>query len=239
MTGRASPENPLLQVSNLAVTYGPTPVLSGVSLSVPAGGVVALLGGPQTGKTSLLRAVSGLLRMHGGRVTAGRIELAGEPMAGEEAAAIAGLGVAHVLQGRRVFADLTVLENLQAGGFRIAARATRRAAVERVLEQFPVLARRLSVQAGHLSGGEQQLLAIARALVASPRLLLLDEPSVGLAPVAREQVAEVVTGVARAGTAVVVAEAAVDLAVPTEAEIVLLHDRGLAVERPRPDAITA
>jgi ABC-type branched-subunit amino acid transport system ATPase component len=197
---------PLLEVRQLNVAYGADSVLDGVSLPLPAGGVAAVVGGGRTGKTTLLRAISGLLSLHGGRVTGGTVELAGERLAGLEAAAVVARGVAHVLQGRRVFADLTVEENLRAGAFTLRKRAAISAGVERVLDLFPLLAARRSVAAGYLSGGEQQLLAIGRAVVAEPRLLLLDEPSLGLAPVAVEQVARVVTDIAAAGTAVVVAE---------------------------------
>lgn len=216
---------PLLSVRDVGVAYGSTPVLSGVSLSVPGGGVSVVVGATHTGKTTLLRAISGLLAFHGGRVTAGAIEVAGRSVRGHSAASLTRLGVAHVLQGRRVFADLTVEENLRVGGF--TEKAAGREGVERVLARFPLLAQRRSTAAGYLSGGEQQLLAIARALVASPRVLLLDEPTLGLSSQAVDLVAQVIGEVAAQGAAVVVAEDRGGLARSTGASTIVL-DRGRA-----------
>ena len=201
-----SPGPALLEVRDLTVSYGRVGALSGLSLSVASGAVVAVTGGSGTGKTTLLRAVSGLLALHQGRVTGGRVTLAGRSVLGLAAAELVRLGVVCVLEGRRVFRDLTVEENLRAGAFPLRRRAEARAAVEAVLDQLPLLARRRRVEAGYLSGGEQQLLVIGRALAGSPRLLLLDDPALGLAPVAVEAVAELLTDVARRGTGVVVAE---------------------------------
>ncbi|MCA1690942.1 MAG: ATP-binding cassette domain-containing protein [Actinobacteria bacterium] len=213
----------------LTVSYGSTVALPHpVSLSVAAGEVVALDGEPRSGKTTVLRAVSGLLALHQGRVTGGSVTLDGQPLAVEPAAAIVRLGVAHVLQGRRLFRDLSVEDNLRAGGFTLANRASVQAGVERVLARFPLLGGRRSTLAGYLSGGEQQLLAIGRALVASPRLLLLDEPSLGLAAVAVEQLAGVVAEVAGDGTGVLMAEGTAALARATGARPVVL-ERGTVV----------
>lgn len=214
VTADASP-GPLLHVDDLKAAYKGVPALSGVSLSVPPGALVVVVGASGSGKTTLLRAVSGLLALHGGRVTGGRIALSGQSPAGVAltqslvglpAAKVVRLGVACVLEGRRVFRDLTVEENLRAGAFTIRSRAHVRAAVEGVLDRFPLLASRRATQAGYLSGGEQQLLVLGRALVAAPRLLLLDEPALGLAPVAVDAVAEVIAGVALDGAGVVLAE---------------------------------
>ena len=185
---------PLLRTVDLRVAYGSRVALGGVSLDVDAGAALAVAGPNGAGKTSLLRAVSGLLDAHGGRVTAGRVELA------------VGATVAHVLEGRRVFRDLTVAENLRVGGFRLRGRRLVRDRVEAALARLPVLAARRDVRAGLLSGGEQQLLVIARALVSSPDLLLLDEPAVGLARDAIVLVAAVVNELRASGTGVLVAE---------------------------------
>jgi len=185
---------PLLRTVDLQVGYGSTVAVAGVSLDVDSGGAVALTGPNGAGKTSLLRAVSGLLDGHGGRVTAGRVVVA------------AGATVANVLEGRRVFRDLTVAENLRVGGFRLPGRRLVRERVEGVLARVPVLAVRRDVRAGLLSGGEQQLLVIARALVSAPDLLLLDEPAVGLAGDAIDLVATVVNELRASGTGVLVAE---------------------------------
>ena len=210
MSAGTSPAAPaaraLLEVRDLSVAYGRVPVLAGVSMRVGPGEVVAVAGGSGAGKTSLLRALSGLLALHRGRVTAGDVLVDGRSVVGLPAAEVVRLGVTCVLEGRRVFRDLTVEENLRVGVSSLGGRAAGRDAVEGVLDRFPLLARRRTTRAGYLSGGEQQLLVVGRALVASPRLLLLDDPALGLAPVAMDAVADVVTGVAQTGTAVVVAE---------------------------------
>lgn len=194
----------LLAVDDLRVAYGRTVALDGVSLSVAAGSVVSRVGANRSGKTTLLRAISGLLALHRGRVTGGRILYDGELLMGDAAARVRA-GIVHVLEGRRVFAELSVEDNLRSGAF-TAPRAGRDDRLRWVLERFPVLAARQGLRAGHLSGGEQQLLAIGRALMASPRLLLLDEPTLGLARASVDRVAEVVREVAAGGTAVLVTE---------------------------------
>jgi len=197
---------PLLRVRDLHVAYsGALPALHGVSLEVPHRGVVAVLGANGAGKSTLLRAISGTLRFAGGRVVSGSIECDGRRLDGLDAAAIARAGVVQVPEGRQVFEDLTVEENLRAGGL-VTGRAARRQARDRVMELFPVLRERAGQRAGLLSGGEQQMLAIARALMASPRVLLLDEPSLGLAPRLVERIGEVIAEIHRCGTAVVLVE---------------------------------
>ena len=185
---------PILSVRNLEVVYQDVVlVLRGVSLELPRGEIVALLGANGAGKTTLLRAVTGLLGVHRGRVTKGGVELDGESVGGRDAAWRVRRGLAQVMEGRRIFAELTVDENLRAGGF-TRNRAEIKEAQERVFDLFPVLAERRRSTAGYLSGGEQQMLAIGRALMANPRVLLLDEPSLGLAP---RLVAEVFAALAR------------------------------------------
>ncbi|MFP5317171.1 MAG: ATP-binding cassette domain-containing protein [Acidimicrobiia bacterium] len=193
----------ILAVSGLEVAYGATVALRGVSLAAGAGEVVAVLGPNGAGKSSLLRAVSGVLGLSGGRVTAGTVSVA---------AAAAPVG--HVLEGGRVFRDLTVEDNLRAGGYPLRDRAAVRRRTGEVLDRFPLLAARRTTLAGLLSGGERQLLAVARALVAGPRLLLLDEPTVGLGAAAVDLVDGVLRDVAAAGAAVVVAEQEPVLASP-------------------------
>jgi branched-chain amino acid transport system ATP-binding protein len=219
---------PALRVRGLDVAYGPVAALRGVDLDVEAGGAVAVLGPNGAGKTTLLRAVSGLLGLHGGRIRGGRIEVAGRDVTALAPPAIVRLGVGHVLEGRRVFADLTVEENLRAGAFVRRDRRGVRAAAEGLLAAFPVLARRRSAPAGYLSGGEQQLLAIARALMAGPRLLLLDEPSLGLAPPAVAAVREALARLHAQGTALLLVEQNTDLAAAVTGRACVL-ERGAVV----------
>ncbi|MFD0823179.1 ABC transporter ATP-binding protein, partial [Micromonospora zhanjiangensis] len=203
---RVTPTPPLLRVRELDVCYGGgLRALRRVSLEVPADGLVAVLGGNGAGKTTLMRAVSGTLPFVGGRVTAGTVEFAGRRLDRLTPTDVVRAGVIQVPEGRQVFAHLTVDENLRAGGL-VRSRRARRATRDRVYETFPVLRERSRQRAGLLSGGEQQLLAIGRALMAEPRLLLLDEPSMGLAPRMLDRVGEVIADIQRRGTAVVLVE---------------------------------
>ncbi len=198
---------PILSVRNVEVVYNDVAlVLRGVSLDVPQGAIVALLGANGAGKTSLLRAITGLLRVHRGEITKGTVELEGERISGLDPAAIVKRGIAQVMEGRRIFQELTVEENLRAGGFTRRRGGGTRESYDRVMELFPILAERRRSVAGYLSGGEQQMLAMGRALMASPRLMLLDEPSLGLAPRLVEQVRDIVVDINKAGTSVLLVE---------------------------------
>ncbi len=167
---------PLLEVRGLRAGYGPVEVLRGVDLEVGEREIVALLGSNGAGKSTLNNHVCGLFRPRGGQV-----RFAGEPIAGRRSDDIVARGLVQVPEGRRVFPNLSVLENLELGSFR-RAREHRATNLERVMAVFPRLRERLAQKAGTLSGGEQQMLAIGRAMMAEPRLLILDEPSLGLAP---------------------------------------------------------
>jgi len=198
---------PLLTVRNLEVVYSDVIlVLRGVSVAVPEGSIVALLGANGAGKTTILRAITGLLPIHRGRITKGTVRLAQEAVHQLDAPAIVRRGLAQVMEGRRVFAELTVEENLRAGGFTCPDRATLHASLDRVFALFPHLAERRGQVAGYLSGGEQQMVAVGRALMSSPRMLLLDEPSLGLAPKIVEQVRELIVTINRAGTSILLVE---------------------------------
>jgi len=184
---------PLLSVNNIEVIYDHVIlVLRGVSLRVPEGGMVALLGANGAGKSTTLKAISGLLRTERGEVTKGSIELQGKAIHHRGPTDIVTGGVVQVMEGRHVFEHLTVEENLLTGAYTRRESRSLKPDLERVYEYFPRLTARRQVSAGYISGGEQQMLAIGRALMARPRLMLLDEPSMGLAPMLVKEIFEIV-----------------------------------------------
>ena len=173
---------PLLRVRGLQAGYGPTQVLHGLDFEIEEGSITALLGANGAGKTTTLRALCGMVR------TAGEVRFAGERIDGRPTEDIARLGVAHVPDGRGTFTDLTTEENLRLGAYARRNRSALAEDYERMYRLFPILAERRHQQAGTLSGGQQQMLAVARALMLRPRLLLLDEPSFGLAPLVVKEI---------------------------------------------------
>jgi len=197
----------VLEVSNLEVVYNEVIlVLRGLSLVVPDGKIVALLGANGAGKTTTLRAISGLLDIHQGVITKGSITFDGQRLDQMQAAAIVRAGVTQVMEGRRTFADLTVEENLACGAFTNKDRGSVASARQRVYDLFPRLYERRDQVAGYMSGGEQQMLAIGRALMATPKLLILDEPSLGLAPKLLEQIRDIIVDINQQGTSVLLIE---------------------------------
>ena len=182
----------VLSVENLEVVYNDVVlVLKGLSLVAEKGEITALLGANGAGKSTTLKAISGLLETEDGEVTAGKVIYDGEPIHGTHPEKIVRKGVFQVMEGRRIFEDLTVEENLRCGGF-TRPRSEQAENMAKVYDYFPRLAERRKQVAGYMSGGEQQMLAIGRAVMAKPRLLLLDEPSLGLAPLLVEEIFEIV-----------------------------------------------
>ena len=211
----------MLRLEGLRAAYGPVEALRGIDLEVRAGELVCLLGANGAGKSSALRAISGLVRP-----TAGRILLDGRDIAGLEPAAVLAAGVAHCPEGRRVFPYLTVEENLDMGAYVRRDRAGIAGDLERVCAHFPILGERRRQPAGTLSGGEQQMLAIGRALMARPRLILFDEPSLGLAPTIVETTFAIIADIRRQGTTVLMVEQNAYLALR-------MADRGYVMETGR------
>ena len=192
----------MLNVANLTVSYGGFQAVCDAALEVREGELVALLGANGAGKTTLFRALSGMTRADRGSV----ITFAGRDLSSLPARAIVDAGVSHCAEGRKLFPGLSVMTNLRLGAYRCTDRPAIDRRLERVLSLFPPLTERLGDAAGALSGGQQQMVAIGRALMAQPRLLLLDEPSVSLAPKVVRQVLETVAAINRAGTMVLLAE---------------------------------
>jgi branched-chain amino acid transport system ATP-binding protein len=188
----------LLELHDVTASYGPVKALHGISLSIDEGAIVAVLGANGAGKTTTLRAISHTVR------TGGEIRFAGRSLAGRSAESIAGLGIAHVPEGRGLFPELTIVENLRLGAH--TRRGSVKADLDRVYEYFPWMGRRRSELAGSLSGGEQQMLALAKAFMQRPRLLLLDEPSLGLAPIIVSEIFSIVRELNQEGMTVLVVE---------------------------------
>jgi branched-chain amino acid transport system ATP-binding protein len=187
------PEN-ILKINNIEVMYHEVIlVLKGVSIDIPRGGIVALLGANGAGKSTTLKSISGLLKHENGKVTDGSIEFMGEKIHTLFAEEIAKRGIFQIIEGRRVFEHLTVEENLRVGAHLRGGGSTLRQRLERVYHYFPRLVERRNVMAGYISGGEQQMTVIGRALMAQPKLMLLDEPSMGLAPLLIKEIFDIVT----------------------------------------------
>ncbi|MFD9307530.1 ABC transporter ATP-binding protein [Streptomyces sp. NPDC060048] len=223
-----------LQVRALSAGYGPVRALRSVSLDVPAGAVVVVLGGNGAGKSTLLRAVSRTLTFHRGAVTGGTVSFGGRPLDGLGPDRVVAAGVVQVPEGRQVFTRMTVADNLRAGalGARSGARADVARSLARVHELFPVLAERARQRAGLLSGGEQQMLALGRALMARPRLLLLDEPTLGLAPKMAAVIAETVTEINASGTSVLLVEQNAAVALRLSSHAYVLEVGEVALDGP-------
>ncbi|HET8910682.1 MAG TPA: ABC transporter ATP-binding protein [Ktedonobacteraceae bacterium] len=197
----------MLLLQDISVTYqSVVPAVQSVSLEVPDKAVVALLGANGAGKTTIMRAISGLLPMHHASLIHGTITFDGERIDRLNTTQIVQRGISQVLEGRRLFADLTVEENLRTGALVSRNTAKIKQAYDRVMDLFPILKERSGSHAGYLSGGEQQMLAIGRGLMSNPKLLLLDEPSLGLAPFMVQQIRAIISEINSGGTAVLLVE---------------------------------
>ena len=220
----------LLELRDIEVRYQKVAALKGISMTVPAGGIVTIIGANGAGKTTTLRAISGLEPLTRGEIRFDDARIDG--LAPEE---IVRRGIAHVPEGRRVFADLTVEENLRTGAFLRKDRAAVEASLADVFDRFPRLAQRRRQWARSMSGGEQQMLAIGRALMSAPRVLLLDEPSMGLSPVMVQEIARIVTDISGRGIPVVLVEQNAEMALLLAQYAYVLETGSVALEGPAND----
>ena len=221
----------MLAIENLEVVYQDVIlVLRGISLKVEKGKIVSLLGSNGSGKTTTLRALTGLLDTQNGDITKGKITVEGKDITNASPSKIVSTGIAQVLEGRRIFSELTVLENLKLGGF--SASDTVQKNVERVYELFPILKKRSKNIAGYLSGGEQQMLAIGRALMSNPTYLLLDEPSLGLAPKLVEQIAELIKEINAQGVTVLLVEQNANMALKISDHGYIMETGNIVMDNP-------
>ncbi|MEV5037272.1 ABC transporter ATP-binding protein [Peribacillus frigoritolerans] len=211
----------MLKIEDINVYYGNIQALKGVSMEINEGEIVTLIGANGAGKSTLLKTISGLLKPKQGKVL-----FEGHSIGGKAAQAIVKLGISHVPEGRRVFANMTVAENLELGAYLRKDKDGIHKDMEKVYELFPRLLERIKQQAGTLSGGEQQMLAMGRALMAKPRLLLLDEPSMGLAPLLVKQIFNIIQEISESGTTILLVEQNANLALS-------IADRAYVVETGR------
>jgi branched-chain amino acid transport system ATP-binding protein len=191
----------MLEVKNLHVRYGTVEAVKGVSFRVSPGTIVSLIGANGAGKTTSLRALTGLVKP-----SAGELRFEGASLGGLAPHQIVGLGIAHVPEGRRLFPKMTVLENLRMGAYRSTSKTDIAATLEMIYQHFPILQERGRQRAGSLSGGEQQMVAIARALMSRPKLLLLDEPSMGLSPIMTAEIGRIIRQINALGVSIILVE---------------------------------
>jgi len=210
----------MLKVNNIEVVYNHIVlVLRGISLEVSDGKIVSFLGSNGAGKSTTLKAISGTLRYLDGEIVKGAVEFAGEAIHQKDPPDIVRLGIIHVPEGRHIFREMTVDENLRAGAYSQKDSKAIREGLERVLEYFPVLQARRRLKAGYLSGGEQQMLALGRAMMATPTLLMLDEPSLGLAPLLVKEIFNIIVRINRdSGAAILIVEQNANMALAVSSQ---------------------
>ena len=217
----------LLEMKETSVNYGKVSAVRNISISVPEGGIVTIIGGNGAGKTTTLRAMSGMVPL-----VAGEIHFNGARIDGLPSDKVVAHGIAHVPEGRRIFPDMTVEENLRTGAFLRRDTDAVEADLENVYGRFPRLKERRRQMAKTMSGGEQQMLAIGRALMSAPKLLLMDEPSMGLAPVIVEEIAQIIEEINAQGLSVVLVEQNAELALELADHAYVLETGNLALEGP-------
>ncbi|MFU1478854.1 ABC transporter ATP-binding protein [Roseovarius sp. C7] len=217
----------LLEMKDISVSYGKVSAVRNLTLSVPEGGIVTIIGGNGAGKTTTLRAMSGMVPL-----TGGEIHFDGTRVDGLTSDKVVAKGIAHVPEGRRIFPDMTVEENLNTGAFLRRDKEAVEADLEEVYGRFPRLKERRRQMAKTMSGGEQQMLAIGRALMSAPKLLLMDEPSMGLAPVIVEEIAQIVEEINAQGLSIVLVEQNAELALNLADHAYVLETGNLALEGP-------
>lgn len=218
----------MLKLENVSVWYGMHEALHNVSLDAPAGKTTVILGANGAGKTTLLKAIGGLIGIRPG----GKILFEGQSIEGVPPHKIVAHGIALVPEGRRLFGEMTVVDNLRLGAYTERARANEKRQLERMLDMFPRLAERRDQLARTMSGGEQQMLAIGRALMSRPKLLILDEPSMGLAPVMVQEIARIVRDIVKRGVPVVLVEQNAELALKLARYAYVLETGSIALEGP-------
>lgn len=217
----------MLGIKNINVYYGVIHALKNISLKVQEGEIVTLIGANGAGKTSTLRTISGLVKPSDGSIL-----LDGKEISGINAQEIVKMGISHVPEGRRIFPDMTVLENLELGAFLRRDKAEIKKDMEKVYERFPVLGRRRKQLAGTLSGGEQQMLAMGRALMSRPKIMLLDEPSMGLAPLLVKEIFEIIQDINSQGTTILLVEQNANMALSIAHRAYVLETGSIVLEGP-------
>lgn len=217
----------MLEIKNINVYYGVIHALKNISLKVQEGEIVTLIGANGAGKTSTLRTISGLVKPSDGSIL-----LDGKEISGINAQEIVKMGISHVPEGRRIFPDMTVLENLELGAFLRRDKTEIKKDMEKVYERFPVLGRRRKQLAGTLSGGEQQMLAMGRALMSRPKIMLLDEPSMGLAPLLVKEIFEIIQDINSQGTTILLVEQNANMALSIAHRAYVLETGSIVLEGP-------